>query len=90
MHPYRSAPGPADDSGGGVPGEEWALATLLALLGVTRVAIALVRGERLGDEATIAGILGAVGVTLLVQLVARTVRGAGARTRTSTSSARDR
>ena len=74
MHPYRSEPSEAPQAPASVPGEEWALAAVLALIGAVRVALALARGEDFEAEVTIAAILGAIGCVLLAQLAMRSAR----------------
>jgi len=59
----------------GSPAEEWIVAVFLAVLGAARVAIALVNGEELAVDVTLAGILGVIGLVLLGQLVGRRRRG---------------
>ncbi len=71
MHPYRTAPQAADEPTGASPAEEWVLAFVLTALGAARVAIAVVGGEELAADVTLAAILGVIGIVLLGQLSLR-------------------
>ena len=67
MHPYRSAPaGQAHEDA--APAEEWILGGLLVVIAGARVIVALAAGEDVGADVTLATILAALGVGLLVRL----------------------
>lgn len=68
MQPYRTAAPPPDQTSVGAPAEEWVVAAVLGIVGVARVTVALVGGEELGVDVTVAGLVAAIGIVLLAQL----------------------
>lgn len=71
VHPYREPAAPPSRADERAPAEEWAIAGLLAVLGGARVAIAIAGGEDFGVDATVAGILGLLGLVLLARIALR-------------------